>query len=474
MDQTAFQNGTLVGELAQGLFPGGTVVKFGANDAKNIENMILSTKQLIAGNTDVIYEAAFGTEGLLAICDVLARVETTNDDCQDANVLYDIYEVKSSTKLKDVYLKDVAFQQYVLGACGVQIRDTYVVYINNQYVRNGELDIQSLFIIEKVTELTTAMQNDIIGTLPEVFKLLTIDEEPLFDIGLQCSEPYVCQFESYCWRHIPEISVFNINNLSKIKKFDCYAKGIISFEDLRDHNISLNESQRIQIEAELENAVTINRKAIASFLDSLSFPLYFLDFETFMPPVPLYDGTRPYQQIPSQYSLHYLEAPGGKLEHREFLALEGIDPRPSLVKSLVDDIPTSVCVLAYNMAFEKSIIKNLADYFPENCEELMSIHNNIKDLMEPFKNKYYYTKEMQGSFSIKYVLPALFPDDEGLSYKNLDLIHDGSEAMNAYAALTELPEAEKLKVRESLLEYCKLDTLAMVKIWEKLNEMMVE
>jgi hypothetical protein len=126
------------------------------------------------------------------------------------------------------------------------------------------------------------------------------------------------------------------------------------------------------------------------------------------------------------------------------------------------------------MAFEKSIIKNLADYFPENCEELMSIHNNIKDLMEPFKNKYYYTKEMQGSFSIKYVLPALFPDDEGLSYKNLDLIHDGSEAMNAYAALTELPEDERLIVRQSLLEYCKLDTLAMVKIWEKLNELMVE
>jgi hypothetical protein len=126
------------------------------------------------------------------------------------------------------------------------------------------------------------------------------------------------------------------------------------------------------------------------------------------------------------------------------------------------------------MAFEKGIIKNLAEYFPENSEELMSIHNNIKDLMEPFKSKYYYTKEMQGSFSIKYVLPALFPDDEALSYKNLDLVHDGSEAMNAYAALTELPEAEKLKVRESLLEYCKLDTLAMVKIWEKLNELMVE
>ena len=472
MDQTAFQNGTLVGELAQELFPGGNVVKFDANDAKNIENMILSTKQLVAENTDVIYEAAFGAEGLLAICDVLARVETTNDeDCQDANVIYDIYEVKSSTKLKDVYLKDVAFQQYVLGACGVQIRDTYVVYINNQYVRNGELDLQSLFIIEKVTELTTAMQNDIIGTLPEVFKLLAMDEEPLCDIGLQCSEPYDCQFESYCWAHIPEISVFDINNLSKIKKFDYYAKGIISFEDLRDHNISLNESQRIQIEAELENVVTINRKAIASFLNSLSFPLYFLDFETFMPPVPLYDGTRPYQQIPSQYSLHYLEAPGCKLEHREFLAQEGIDPRPSLVKSLVDDIPAGVCVLAYNMAFEKGVIKNLADYFPENCEELMSIHNNIKDLMEPFKSKYYYTKEMQGSFSIKYVLPALFPDDEALSYHNLDLIHDGSEAMNAYAALTELPEEERLKVRESLLEYCKLDTLAMVKIWEKLNEL---
>ncbi|MEI8216561.1 MAG: DUF2779 domain-containing protein [Eubacteriales bacterium] len=472
MDQTAFKNGTLVGELAQGLFPGGTVVKFDANDPKNIENMILSTKKLIAENKDFIYEAAFGTEGLLAICDVLVRVESSNnDDCQDANILYDIYEVKSSTKLKEVYLKDVAFQQYVLGACGVKVRDTYVVYINNQYVRNGELDIQSLFIIEKVTELTTAMQNDIIGTLPDVFNLLEMDDEPLYDIGLQCSEPYVCQFETYCWAHIPEISVFNINNLSKIKKFDYYANGIISFEDLRDHNISLNESQRIQLEADLEKVVTINRKAITSFLDSLSFPLYFLDFETFMPPVPLYDGTRPYQQIPSQYSLHYLDSPGGKLEHREFLAQEGLDPRPSLVKRLVEDIPAFACVLAYNMAFEKGIIKNLAESFPAQREVLMSIHDNIKDLMEPFKSKHYYTKDMQGSFSIKYVLPALFPDDEDLSYHNLDLIHDGNEAMNAYAALTELSEDERLKVRQSLLEYCKLDTLAMVKIWEKLNEL---
>jgi hypothetical protein len=192
-----------------------------------------------------------------------------------------------------------------------------------------------------------------------------------------------------------------------------------------------------------------------------------------MPPVPLYDGTRPYQQIPSQYSLHYIDALGGKLEHREFLAQEGMDPRPSLVKSLVENIPTYACVLAYNMAFEKGIIRNLSESFPEKHEELMSIHDNIMDLMEPFKAKYYYIKEMQGSYSIKYVLPALFPYDEELSYQNLDLIHDGNEAMNAYAALTELPEDERLKVRQSLLDYCRLDTLAMVKIWERLSELVL-
>ena len=168
-------------------------------------------------------------------------------------------------------------------------------------------------------------------------------------------------------------------------------------------------------------------------------------------------------QIPFQYSLHYLEKENSILKHKEFLAKEDIDPRRSLAESLVNDIPKDVCILAYNMTFEKSVIKNLAYLYPDLKEHLLNIYNNIKDLMIPFYKRDYYTKDMLGSYSIKYVLPALFPEDENLNYHNLDLIHNGSEAMNAYANLGNLSKEEREIVRHNLLKYCELDTYAMVK-----------
>jgi len=467
MDQTVFKNGTMVGELAQGLFPGGSLVAFNPENPNNIENMVQETQALMAGGAEIIYEAAFGYDGLLAICDIIVKVKDAVGE------QYDVYEVKSSTELKDVYIEDVAFQQYVLNVCGIAVRDTYIVYIDNQYKRQGPLDISGLFTMERVTESARALQPEIAESLPDVFALLESEEEYPCDIGLHCSNPYLCQFKTYCWSHIPETSVFNISRLATKKKFECYYNGIVTFEDLIKNNVALNASQKIQIDAELNNTQTVDETAIREFLSSLSYPLYFLDFETFMLPIPPFDATRPYQQIPSQYSLHYVQREDGELLHKEFLAKEGSDPRPALARRLLEDIPGDACVLAYNMAFEKGIIRELAEQFPENSTALMRIHNNIIDLMEPFKNKSYYTKEMRGSYSIKAVLPALFPDDPDLSYKNLDFIHDGGEAMSAYAVLSELPEEQRSLVRKSLLEYCKLDTLAMVKIWEKLRHVLL-
>ena len=463
MDQTVFENGTGVGELAQDLFPGGTLVTFDTENPENIENMVRQTQELMQAGTDVIYEAAFSRSGLLAICDILVKVKGALGN------QYDIYEVKSSTELKDVYIEDVAFQQYVLSLCGIDVRDTYVIYINSQYERQGDLDISSLFTIAPVTAPAAALQAEVEQSLPGVFALLESEEEYQCDIGQHCTDPYLCQFKTYCWRHIPEISVFNISRLATKKKFEHYYNGVVTFEDAVKNNVSLNASQKLQIEAELHGIETVRVPEINRFLSSLHYPLYFLDFETFMLPVPPFDATRPYQQIPSQYSLHYISCENGPLCHKEFLAEEGRDPRPDLAKRLLEDIPSDACILAYNMSFEKGIIRDLAALFPLLCERLMNIHDHIVDLMEPFKNKAYYTKEMRGRYSIKAVLPALFPDDPSLSYENLGLIHDGSEAMNAYAGLPDLPEEQRLLVRQSLLAYCKLDTLAMVKIWEKLQ-----
>ena len=175
-------------------------------------------------------------------------------------------------------------------------------------------------------------------------------------------------------------------------------------------------------------------------------------------------------QIPFQYSLHYIEKEDGELLHKEFLAEPNIDPRRSLAERLVEDIPKDTCVLAYNMMFEKMVIKNLASLYPDLSFHLMNIYYNMQDLMVVFQKRDYYTKEMYGSYSIKYVLPALFPNDPELDYHNLDLIHNGGEASNSYAILGELSLEEQIKVKESLLKYCKLDTYAMVKIWQKLKE----
>ena len=205
-------------------------------------------------------------------------------------------------------------------------------------------------------------------------------------------------------------------------------------------------------------------------MDTLTYPLYFLDFETYQEAIPSFDGIRPFMQIPFQYSLHYIDSMDGELKHKEFLAEAGIDPRRSLAEALVRDIPKDVCSLAYNMAFERTVIKNLAELYPDLSDHLLNIRNNMKDLMVPFHNRDYYVKEMHGSYSIKAVLPSLFPGDPELDYHNLPVVHKGDEASNAYATLSNYSEEEQDTIRKGLLVYCQLDTYAMVKIWEKFKE----
>ena len=186
-------------------------------------------------------------------------------------------------------------------------------------------------------------------------------------------------------------------------------------------------------------------------------------------PIPLYNYVSPYEQIPFQYSLHILYE-DGKLVHKEFLAEPDIDPRESLAKQLIEDIPRDVCSVAYNMSFEKNVIKKLAEVYPDLREHLLNIRDNMKDLMIPFYKRWYYMKEMEGSYSIKYVLPALFPNDPSLNYKNLPLVHKGDEASNTYKDLGNHTKEEQETIRHGLLVYCELDTFAMVKIYEKIIE----
>ena len=231
----------------------------------------------------------------------------------------------------------------------------------------------------------------------------------------------------------------------------------------------LSENAMKQVIAEYEDKHIINKENLKAFVSSISYPIYHLDFESFTQTIPLYEGIRPYQQICFQYSLH-IEQENGFIEHREYLAQEGCNPIKDFVEHLCDDLPTDVTVMVYNKAFEIGRMKEMAEIYPEYADHLLEICENVVDLMVPFMHKDYYVKEMKGSYSIKYVLPALCPGDPELDYHNLDQIHKGDEASAAFKNLINQNPEERDITRKNLLKYCRLDTLAMVKIFRKIRE----
>lgn len=455
-NESILENGKDVGEVAKNLFNNRIDIKF--NNDLNI--MIEETKKHLVKENIVITEASFIYENNFCSVDILRK---NNKD-------YEIYEVKSSTSINDIYLDDISYQLYVLTKSGLNVTKACIVYINSDYIRNGDLNLNELFVIEDVIDIALSKQKDVENKLNEIEDYMKKEEEPNDDIGLHCMKPYECPYFKYCTKHLPKNNVFDIRRMQNRAKFKFYHNGIISFEDLLKEKIDPKFKEQIEFEL-YDKTEHINKSQIKAFLDTLTFPLYFLDFESYQQPIPMYDGIKPYMQIPFQYSLHYYEEENGNLFHKEFLAEANVDPRRDLAEALVRDIPKDVCTIAYNMMFEKMIIKNLANLYPDLKEHLMNIHDNMKDLMIPFKDRHYYKKEMQGSYSIKYVLPALFPNDESLNYKNLDLIHNGSEAMSMFANLGNMDIEMQKKIRESLLKYCELDTFAMVKIWQKLGEL---
>jgi hypothetical protein len=312
----------------------------------------------------------------------------------------------------------------------------------------------------------------------QAMKVIDNEQEPEIDLSEHCMKPYGCAFFDYCKQQhgIPSPSVFDIyggkgrGGFTFKKKLDCYNQGLITFDDLRTTDIG--RIQNMQIEGALTGKEFINPAGIREFLKTLSYPLYFLDFETMQDAIPQYEGAKVYAQITFQYSLHIKKGETAPYEHREFLApSDGKDPRRALAESLCKHIPKDVCTLAYNKQFECGRIRELATLFPDLSDHLLNIANNIKDLIDPFRAGDYYVPAMGGSFSIKSVLPALFPDDPELNYHNLDeRCQNGGDAMTIFPRIKDMDPAEADASREALLHYCKLDTWAMVKVWQKLKE----
>ncbi|MGD9970160.1 MAG: DUF2779 domain-containing protein [Sulfuricurvum sp.] len=456
--QARFETGNIIGDLACSLFPNGREIPY---LEKNFAGMAELTREWMDEGLKTIYEATFIHDGIVVMVDIL---RVTADGVE-------IYEVKSSTEVKDIYLHDVSIQRYVLECCGFCVHRCCVVHINGDYVRSKELDISELFKIVDVSEAIETLMSGVPKHLAQFEDALSDrDNEPAIEIGKQCKNPYECNAMHYCWkvqRNIPDYSIFNIFNLGSKNQIELYDQGIVRIEDIPDaYKMTPTQSQKV--ENWKAQRTHIDRHAIREFLSTLTYPIYHLDFETFQQVIPQWSGIKPYQQIPFQYSLH-IEYADGTLEHREFLAPEGEDPRHLLALQLIRDIPTDVTVLAYNMSFEKGVIEKLAQSFPDLAEPLRAVHANLRDLMVPFQKGYYSAPAMMGSYSIKYVLPALVPQMEE-AYRKLEGVHNGGEAMNAYANLSSLEPQERENIRRALRAYCRLDTLAMVKVHQKLRE----
>jgi hypothetical protein len=313
-------------------------------------------------------------------------------------------------------------------------------------------------------------QDSIKENVERLKKIIINKIMPQIDIGEHCHNPYTCGFFNYCREHIPEDSIFDFSGMHLKKKYEMYKEGIIKLEDIPEV-YSLNKNNKLQLEAYMGGKAITDKDAIKEFISDLNYPLFFMDFETFQPAVPLFDNSRPYQQIPFQYSIHYTESKKGELKHFEFLAEPGEDPREKFIIKLLEDTSAKGDIIVYNKAFEITRLKEIANDYPAYAEQIEERISRIKDLMIPFRQKYYYSPEMKGSYSIKAVLPSLVPE---LSYDELE-INEGGLASIAFESLWNETDLMFIAdIKEQLLEYCKLDTLAMARILEKLSELLGE
>lgn len=365
--QTVLDSGSDVGLLAHGLFPDGIMIPYGS---LTFDEQVKQTQRAIQRGASTVYEAAFAYKGLLVKVDILHKGSNG----------WQLYEVKSSTGCKERYIKEIAMQYLVVTGAGVPLAGASLVHINNRYVKHGGIDITGFFTVQDVTASVVNMQTTVIEQLANMNEMLGKDE-PCIDIGSHCTDPYDCDFKKFCWSHIPKHSVFNLGGKG-VNKFDLYKRGIITLEDLPLDILS--RRQKIEAEAFQTQTEYFDSEKVRTFLESLWYPLCFLDFETtYMNPVPLFDGTRPYQQVPFQYSLHCIAQNGSELSHHEFLSTPGTDPRHAFISNLLESIPEGACILAYNSKFETERLKELATSFPEYSSQIDNIIYRVRDLMKP-------------------------------------------------------------------------------------------
>ena len=454
--QQIFDAGNRIGNLATKCFPGG--VSVGQDDfTKNLEE----TKNLLSSkNPKPVYEAGILSSRIYARADILRPSERIPG-------AWDVIEVKCGTKCKEVYLQDIAFQKYCYEQSGLTIDRCFLMHINNEYVRQGDIDVEDLFTLLDVSVEILPFFTPLPKLITGLLEIIDLPSCPQISIREHCTNPYDCQMKSICWAFLPKANVLELSR-GKPKGFDLIDQGIVLLKDIPD-KFKLTDNQQIQRQCAISSREHVDREGISDFLKCLSYPLYFLDFETIFEVIPRFDGTRPYQQVPFQFSLHIQRAQGAPLEHFSFLYKNAGDPRSEFIKQLSRYIEGPGTVLVYNQSFEEGRLKELAEAYPEYKSWCEDVAGRMEDLYVPFRKFHYYNPQQGGSASIKKVLPALV----GQGYEDL-VVSGGQQASSEYVRVTygeQINADEREQVYAHLEAYCALDTKAMMDILCKLVEL---
>jgi len=440
--QHLFRQGREVGLRAQAEFPGGLLIRAPSSAAAKA---VRDTREALDAGADVLFEAAFMYDDILVRVDVLKR----NDKG------WEILEVKSTTRVKEEHLPDVAVQRYVLAGSGLEVRSARLMHLNRECVYP---ELSDLFVREDLGDRLKEHAAEVAGNVRAFKQILALANCPEIRIGPHCTRPYECPFKAYCWRHVPRVSIFNIPRLSERNAEELVSKDILSVEDI-PAGYPLSAGQERFVALQRSRRPDIDWPAIRAELETLEFPLYFLDFETDSPALPRFEGLRPFDKLPFQYSCHILQA-DGRLESCGYLHTDASDPRPPLARSLAARIGPRGRLVAYNAAFEKQVLIALSEQVPGLKAELLDLGGRLWDLLDIFR-LHYADPRFEGSNSIKNVLPVLVPR---LSYDSLS-VRNGSDAQAVWNRLIRLEEGgQKFRLKRNLEAYCSQDTLAMVEI----------
>ncbi len=445
--QAILNMGTEIGILAQQRFRGGVLVKAGFRQR---EGAIAETAALLQDSgIPAVFEAAFEHEGVFVRVDILERVQ--NGDGESSS--WRLIEVKSSTRVKDVHLEDLSIQSHVVQGAGVRLDATCLMHIDTGYFyQGGEVDLQALFSIENVSEAVAERRGLVPERLAAMKALLLESQAPVIEPGQHCHAPYECPFWTHCTKEKPQRWIYHLPGKKEIVG-QLVRRGIMTIDEIPDETM-LSDVQR-----KVKNNVEWISWELGRILRSVSYPIHHLDVETVMLARPRFPSTRPYQSLPVQWSNH-IELESGEVLHQEFLHSEASDPRRRWAEALIESLGEKGSIVVYS-AYEETIIRQLAETFPEFKSAFKAMVKRLWDLL-PVIQCHYYHPAFHGSYSIKSVLPAVVPS---LGYEDL-VIQDGGQAAADYYRMVFLESdwVERDSIREALLRYCARDTLALVEL----------